>query len=73
MSLQYLRSFRIHKIALFDLVCAVIGLYLLLKFLFPNKSNDFYMAWTLVLVFPVSITAHLIFGVPTQLNNYLFN
>ena len=66
-----LRSVRLFDIALFDLVTAFIGLYLLLKLVFKHKPQHFYLAWTTVLVLPIGIVFHLLFKVPTTLNYYL--
>jgi hypothetical protein len=69
--LQYLRSFRIFEIALFDLIASIIGLYYILRFIQPNQSNEFYWSWVAVLVLPLSVISHLLTDTPTMLNYYL--
>lgn len=69
--IQYVRSFRIFDIALFDLIASIIGLYYLFSFLYPNQPNVFYWSWVAVLVLPISVVAHLLTGTPTMLNYYL--
>ena len=69
--IEYLRSFRIFNIAMFDLIMTYVLSYFLLKWLIPGKPQSFYVGWLLVGVLPVSVLSHLIFGIPTTLNYYL--
>ena len=66
-----LRSFRLFDISLFDLIASIIGIYLLLKLLIKNKPRHYYIAWTIVLVLPISVISHVVFKTPTTLNYYL--
>jgi len=66
--LQTLRRPKIFQIALFDLITATIGLYLVLKQVFPYRTQRFYYAWTAVSLLPVSVAFHYLFDIPTQLN-----
>lgn len=69
--ISYLRSFRIFQIALFDLITAFFGLLLLVKLLFKNKPQSFYISWTIVLLLPISVLSHILVNQPTMLNFYL--
>lgn len=69
--ITYIRSYRLFDIALFDLITAIIGLYLVIKWTFPNRQSSFHWSWTAVLLLPVSIISHLVFKTPTTLNFYL--
>jgi hypothetical protein len=71
MMIEYLRSFRIFNIALFDLIMTYVISYFLLKWLRPGKAESFYISWLMVGVLPLSVLAHLIFQIPTTLNYYL--
>jgi len=66
-----LRSVKIFKIALFDLIMSCIGLFYLLKLAKPGHALSFYISWVVVLVLPISIVSHVLFHVPTMLNYYL--
>jgi len=69
--IRSLRSYRIFEIALFDLVASIIGLYYILRYIYPNKSHYFYWSWTFLLVLPISVISHIISDTPTMLNYYL--
>ena len=66
-----LRSYRIFKIALFDLITAILGTYLLLKYMFKGRQESFYISWTIVITLPIGIVVHKLLGIETQLNKYL--
>jgi hypothetical protein len=68
MNLQYIRSFRVFNIALFDLIGTFIGLYVLLTWLLPSRPTFFYISWVLVGALPLSVLSHYLFNIPTQLN-----
>jgi len=67
----FLRSFRIFKIALFDIIMSLLGLYLLGTVLFSGKPRHVYMLWSAIFVLPISIIVHYLIGTPTMLNYYL--
>jgi hypothetical protein len=66
-----LRQYRIKNIALFDVITALVGLAWLLSLFVPNQPKYFYFGWSLLLVFPVAILTHYVFGVQTTLNTML--
>jgi hypothetical protein len=55
LNIEFLRSFRIFNIALFDVISSFIGTYLFLKFFIRGRREEFYYAWTIVLPIPLSI------------------
>ena len=69
-TIEYLRSFRIGEFAVFDFTLAYIGVYLLVlilnKIILPTKRQLSRFQWVL-LVLPLSIIFHLIFGFMTPL------
>lgn len=67
--INYLRSFRVAKIALFDLVTAFLGAFILDVLLI--KATDKLLYYSMVI--PVGVFAHVIIGQPTTLNTKLFN
>lgn len=69
--LTVLRCPRIFGIALFDFASAFIVLALLLRWWIPERPISFYLAWTTVLILPISIVSHLLSKTPTTLNYYL--
>lgn len=69
--ITYLRSFRIFQIAIFDLITAFFGLLFFLKLILKNKPQSFYISWTIVLFFPISVLSHILVNQPTMLNFYL--
>jgi hypothetical protein len=71
MIIDYLRSFRIVNIAIFDMTMSIVILAVLLRWLFPSRPMHFAIAWTMVLVLPIAIFFHWWFQVPTMLNYYL--
>ena len=72
MSIATLREHRISGIAIFDLVGSfaliiIIALILRNKY-WPNlKSSDFILA-AIIITLPISIFAHMLFGINTTLN-----
>lgn len=70
-SLEYLRSFRVYKIALFDVIATLIGAFLIMWFY--RESLTVYDKFIIVLmVFMSGMIAHFYFKVNSTLNNYLF-
>ncbi len=69
-TIEYLRSFRIGEFAIFDFTLAYLGVYLLVpilnKIILPTKRQLSHFRWIL-LVLPLSIIFHLIFGNMTPL------
>lgn len=69
-NLEYLRSFRIIDIAIFDVVVSYIGVYLvsplLIRFFRKFKINTTKQTW-LWLMFPISVVVHLLVGQQTTL------
>lgn len=69
-TIEYLRSFRIAEFAIFDFSLAYIGVYLLVpilnKIILPTSRQLSRFQWVL-LVLPLSIIFHLIFGNMTPL------
>lgn len=65
-NLEYIRSFRIQKIALFDLISAMAASAWLFK---RNKWGTYYQG--ALAAVPIGIVAHYLLGVNTQLNYYL--
>ncbi|MBP9702901.1 hypothetical protein KBD69_04390 [Candidatus Woesebacteria bacterium] len=69
-TIEYLRSFRIGEFAFFDFSLAYVGVYLLVptlnKIILPTKRQLSHFQWVL-LVLPLSIIFHLIFGSMTPL------
>lgn len=70
-SLACVRSFRIFNIALFDLISSIIGLFYFFRWTFPRRPISFAWSWTILLVLPLSVLSHLVFGIPTMFNFYL--
>lgn len=70
-TLEFLRSFRIFNIALFDLIAGILGLHLIIMYFTPNRPHSFHWAWSVLLVLPLGVVSHYYFGVDTQLNRYL--
>lgn len=74
-TLNYLRSFRILNIAVFDLVTALVGMIILFLFIhnkfFSKLPRDNFIIMAVILTIPVGIFFHVIFGVNTTLNRYL--
>lgn len=72
MSIAALRSYRIYKIALFDVVVASILLIIIFliarKYLFKHVGIYTTIIVALLSVFPIGIITHVIFGIKTQLN-----
>lgn len=68
-TIEYLRSFRIAKIALFDLTTAFLGAFILDILFFHSTNKRLYYS----LVIPVGILAHMLMGQTTTLNTKLFN
>lgn len=69
--IEFLRSFRIYNIALFDLFISLVGLYIFGKTVFPGKPPRVYLLWSVIFVLPIGIMVHYLFGIPTMLNFYL--
>ena len=69
-TIEYLRSFRIGEFAIFDFTLAYVGVYLLVpilnKIILPTGRQLSRIQW-LLLVLPLSIIFHLIFGNMTPL------
>ena len=69
-TIEYLRSFRIGEFAFFDFSLAYVGVYLLVptlnKIILPTGRQLSRFQWVL-LVLPLSIIFHLIFGNMTPL------
>ena len=63
-----LRKPRIFKIALFDVITSILGLFMIFKFIFKIK-HSFLIA--ILLTFPIGILVHYVFKIPTTLNYYL--
>lgn len=70
-SLSCVRSFRIFNIALFDLIGSIVILYYCIRWAFPARPSSFAWSWTILLVLPLSVISHILFGIPTMLNSYL--
>lgn len=64
-TLEYLRSFRIAKMAIFDWVLTIIGAYILAIFMNWN------FLLTLIILLLLSIPIHILFNVKTYTNYYL--
>jgi len=75
-SLEYLRSFRIYKMAVFDLTLSYFGIYLLSPLiikLFKKlklKTNKTQLLW---LTLPLSIVVHLLVGQDTPLTKMVLD
>jgi len=75
-TLEYLRSFRIYNIAIFDLVMSYIGIYLLSPLLikifniFKIKTNKSFWLWQTL---PLSIIIHILVGQQTELTRMILN
>jgi uncharacterized membrane protein YcaP (DUF421 family) len=65
--LDYLRSFRIFQIAIFDVVATIIGAYLLDKYL---NIND--LIFTIVFTFLLGIIVHRLLNIRTTVDKFLF-
>lgn len=68
MDIDYLRSFRVSEIAMFDLVMSYIGLAIIIQIFGLEHSTRNYL-----LVLPISIIAHLLIGQKTTMTTMLFN
>ena len=72
MSIKDLRKYKIFGIALFDLtvsIIAMIAIFLIAwKIYYPQLDRWKFVLTGILVTIPISITAHLIFGVNTQLN-----
>ena len=66
--LQSLRSVRIMGIALFDVVTAYLGLFLLFGLSRQHGTRQQNALLAAVFVLPIGILTHLAFGIPTMLN-----
>jgi hypothetical protein len=67
--IKNLRSFRIYGIAVFD--CVVSWVVLVALFLWKRKKNLSvwkYILAAIVVMFPIAIATHIVFGVNTMLN-----
>ena len=75
-TLEFLRSFRIFEMAIFDLVVSYLGIWLLSPFLiklfkrFRLKTTKTQWLW---LVLPLSIIIHLAVGQETALTRMIFD
>lgn len=66
--IDYLRSFRLLNIAMFDVVMSILVFYFLIIYLYPNAKHP----WLYSLIsIPVGIVVHMLFSINTTLNNYL--
>jgi hypothetical protein len=69
-TLEYLRSFRICNLSVFDFATAYLGIYLLVpllnKIISPTHRQLTHWQWML-LVLPISLIFHLLFGNMTPL------
>ncbi len=63
-SIKELRSHRVFNISIFDVVMAWIGLYLIALYTLVQNPG----ITSTLCVFPLSIVAHAIFNIPTELN-----
>jgi uncharacterized membrane protein len=73
MTLEYLRSFRLFDIALFDLILAIAGM--VMAALLVHKYTD-YDKKTLIMIFvaltiPLGIVVHASLGIDTSLNRMI--
>lgn len=70
-TLDYLRSFRLGGIALFDLITAFAGMvllaYILHKVWFPKSNLKMFIFVAILLTIPVGMVFHWLFGVKTKL------
>lgn len=64
-TLDYLRSFRICEIALFDLILAFVGM------IYLSYLLHFDTTLAIALTIPLGIAVHWMFGIPTTLNRKL--
>lgn len=74
--MEFLRQFRIGKIALFDLTLAYVGIYFLSPWLtkLAKKINlSIGRKEWLWLTLPIGVITHLLIGQETALNKMLFN
>ena len=60
-----LRSYRVAKIALFDLLLS----FIILAYISTLFGYSYWLG--IIMTLPISIIAHLLFGIDTQLNYYL--
>jgi hypothetical protein len=72
LSLEYLRSFRIAKIAMFDLVLTFVAAAILNALFFGIVSKRGLILYYASII-PFGIFVHLIFKQKTALNNQLFS
>ena len=66
-----LRKPRIAKIALFDVITAILGVFIFLKLFFRNQNNLKLFFVSVLLAFLFGIVVHYVLGIPTMLNYYL--
>lgn len=70
--LDYLRSFRLGGIALFDLITAFAGMiflaYVIHKVWFPKSNLKMLIFVAILLTIPVGMIFHWLFGVKTKLH-----
>jgi hypothetical protein len=75
MTIAELRKHRIFNIALFDLILTVVGMVIIFKMIhnkyYPELELKNFVAAGILLALPISIFAHALFGVNTQLNYVL--
>lgn len=75
MTISELRKHRIFNIALFDLVMTVIGMIIIFVVIhnkhYPDLELKNFIVAGILLALPISIFAHALFGVDTQLNYVL--
>jgi len=75
-SLEFLRSFRVYKIAVFDLILSYFGIYLLSPLLIKLfkklniKTSKTQLLW---LTLPLSIVIHLLVGQETPLTKMVLD
>ncbi len=69
------KEYRIFDIAMVDLVLTVIGMIIMFKIVhnkyYPNLEVKNFIVAGILLALPISIFAHAVFGVDTQLNYVL--
>jgi hypothetical protein len=72
MDLQKIRSYRIFKVAAFDLITAFIGMILcsllLRYFFFPTISKQYTILVAILLTIPIGIITHYMLDIKTTLN-----
>lgn len=75
-ALEYLRQFRVGSYALFDILLALVGMYILsplLSKILKKIGIDFPKKNWVILALPIGIVAHLLVGSKTQMTKDFLN